>query len=332
MRRYWREQQPPRMFRGAELPRLMTGMVMLAVLYMLISRAGDAGTWRWLVRATGERAAGASATVAKAPQAAVGRRPLPAASGPTDEDPDQAEEARNEFQAITDGTLTLGAEEMVPYNRLVEWVKHQSFARLYQRAKRGFRYTHFFDDAEKHRGELVALDLVIRVAGDAGKNDYGIQLYDAWGTTDQSLNRWYSVITLDYPKGMPIGDSMDEKVKFAGYFLKLQGYEPGTAKPGQAPEKAPLLIGRLEWEPTAAAASPADNTQEWIWGGALLAVIGLVFGLQFVYGKWMRHKPAVRSMIPDAATGEVISIDSWLERSGFRDPDDGLDGGGEAGR
>ncbi len=44
---------------------------------------------------------------------------LPAATGPTDEDPDQAETAREEFQAVTDGSLTLGPEEMEPYDRLV---------------------------------------------------------------------------------------------------------------------------------------------------------------------------------------------------------------------
>ena len=59
MRRYWQGEPPRRTFRGTELPRLVTGVVMLAVLLMLIVRAGDPDTWRWLVRDGGKRPAGA---------------------------------------------------------------------------------------------------------------------------------------------------------------------------------------------------------------------------------------------------------------------------------
>ena len=325
MRRYGREQHAPRMFRGAELLRLMTGILMLIVICMLMMRFRDPGVWRWLVH-NGEKPAESAQTAGpKTPQPTP---PVPAATGPTDEDTEQVEEATQEFQAITDGTLRLGPEEMVAYNRLVEWVKNQSFSRLYQRARKGLWYTHLYDDAEKRRGELVALDLEVLLASDAGKNDYGIQLYEAWGTTDESRGRLYSLIVVDYPRGMPVGYDIRAKAKFAGYFLKLQGYEPGSAKPGQAPDKAPLLIGRLQWEPTAVATPPIDDTQEWIWGLSVLAVIGVALGLRLVYYKWVRRKPAARPMIPDAATGEVIPIEAWLERSNFNAVDrDGVDGG-----
>ena len=54
--------------------------------------------------------------------------PLPKATGPTDQDTDEAETAREEFQAITDGTLTLGPEEMEAYYRLLSWADSQLFA------------------------------------------------------------------------------------------------------------------------------------------------------------------------------------------------------------
>jgi hypothetical protein len=316
MRRYWQERRPPGMFRGAELPRLATGLVMLAVLYQLIVWSLNEDTWRWWV-SDGPKAAPAARQQAGPPA----HRPpasLPPATGPTDEDPDQAETAREEFQAVTDGSLTLGPEEMEPYDRLVEWVKNQSYARLYARAKKGLRYTDLHDDVEKHRGDLVALNVQIQLANDAGKNRFGVPLHDAWAVTDESVGRFYALIVVDFPPGIPLGQFIREKAKFVGYFLKLQGYEPGSAKPGQAPEKAPLLIGRLEWEPPAAVAEPpSNNTHQWIIGLCLLALIGAVVVLHWGYSKWLRPRPAARPMVPDAASGEVIPIEAWLERSSF---------------
>jgi hypothetical protein len=304
MRRYWREQQPPRMLRGAEMTRLMGGIVMLAVLYMLIVRTGEADMWRWL----------APETVAVS-QEQPKTKTLPPATGPTDETPEQAEEARNEFQALSDGGVTLGPEEMEAYDRLVLWVESQSFARLRQRARSDLLFTNFHDEPDKYRGQLVTLDLNVRRILDGGKNRDGTQLYEVWGFTRESLDRLYVAVVVDLPKGMPIGPSVYENVRFAGYFLKLQGYHSAGVKPGTVPDRAPLLIGRLQWEH--AAAAPAENSREWIWAAALLAAIALVFSLRWVYYKLKPRPPAARPLVPDAADGEVIPIDVWLERANF---------------
>jgi hypothetical protein len=319
MRRRQREQHATSMFRGAELARLMTGILMLAVLYMLIARARDVNTWRWLAN-DGGVGAPSSSHLTPLPKGEGTKSAPPRATGPTDEDPDQAETAREEFQAITDGTLKLGPEEMEPYDRLVEWVNNQSFARLRGRAKSGAWYTDLYDAPEKHRGELLSLDLEVRRAKEWGKNRYGVPLHEAWATTGESRGRLYDVIVVGYPAGMPVGYDICEKAGFVGYFLKLQGYESAGAKPGQATEKAPLLIGRLQWEPVAA--PPVDNTQEWVWGLALLAILVLALGLHLVYSRLPRRRPTVRSAISDAATGEVVPIDQWLDRAGFGAIDD----------
>ena len=101
--------------------------------------------------------------------AVAGRRiaKLPQPTGPTDEDEEEAEAAKEEFQVLSDGTLTLGPEEMVPYNRLVSWVKSQSFARLWARAKKNLAYTYLYDDPPRRRGDLVALDVEIRLVREA---------------------------------------------------------------------------------------------------------------------------------------------------------------------
>lgn len=328
MRRDWREHPPTSMFRGAELMRLMTGVLMLVIICMLIVRFRDPGMWRWVAGKDETPAESAPTIEPKLPQPP---QPLPVATGPTDEDPDQAEEAKEEFQVVVDGALQLQREEMEPYDRLVEWVKNQSFDRLCQRARKGVWYTDLYDAPDQYRGQLVALDLEIRRAKCVQENRYGVTLYEAWGLTEESRGRLYDAIVVDYPKGMPLGYDVYAKAEFAGYFLKLQGYEPAGAKPGQAPDRAPLLIGRLKWKPTPVAAVPIDSRQEWIWGLSLLAVVALVLGLRWGYYKWIRQKPAVRPAIADAAAGEVIPIETWLEQSRFHTDDDTISDNEEKG-
>ena len=291
---------------------------MLAVLYMLIVWARDADTWRWLgQRSPASRPRGRPAGQAAGATAA---RHLPPATGPTDEDPDQAETAREEFQALTDGTLDLGPRGdggLRPAGRMGE---EPVVARLYAAGEEGLRYTDLHDDAEKHRGELVALDVESALANDAGKNRYGVPLLRRLGGHRRIGGAGlYSLIVVDFPKGMPLrAISFARRPSFAGYFLKLQGYEPGSAKPGQAPEKAPLLIGRLAWEPAAVAAPPMDNTQEWIVGlGPAGGARSRCSALHWGYAKWFRRRPAARPLMSDAASGEVIPIEAWLERSSF---------------
>ena len=134
----------------------MTAVVMLMVLFMMFRWARDPGTWRWLVTVTSDSTASAGNDQ---PQAHQGPPPpVPAATGPTDEDFDQSEAAKEEFQAVTDGSLQMQPEEMEAYYRLVKWVKNQSFARLYQNAERGLWYSDLHDSPNKHRGDVIALN------------------------------------------------------------------------------------------------------------------------------------------------------------------------------
>lgn len=313
MRRYWREERPASMFRGAERMRLMTGLVMLAVLYMLYGWARDADSWRWFAKPDGGTAAIARSGEPAAP--ATPPTPLPPATGDTDEDYEQAEEARQEFQAVTDGTLTLGPEEMEPYDRLVFWVENQPFERLHRRARSDLLFTNFHDEPNKYRGQLANLDLNIRRILDAGKNRDGVQLYEVWGFTKESRDRLYVAIVVDLPKGMPIGPSVYEKARLSGYFFKLQGFHAAGAKPGDVPDKAPLLIGRLDWKPTAAATPPINTMEEWLWGLSLMAAVGLVVLAWFVVVKL--RKPVARPSIRNAGGEAAVPIETWLEQSGF---------------
>ncbi|MEN6458315.1 MAG: hypothetical protein ABFC63_05245 [Thermoguttaceae bacterium] len=301
---------PRSTFRAVGL-RLASGILMLALLAMLINWVRQADNWQWLVRKPAPVAA-QQAPVTKT-------EPLPEAAGPTDEDPDEAETARENFQALTDGSTTLGPEEMVPYNQLVEWVKNQSFARLDRRARRDLWYTDLHDQPNKHRGKLVALDLDIRMAKDVGRNEYGVPLHEAWGFTQESRGRPYTLIILDYPKGMPEGYEIRANARFAGYFLKLQGYEPAKARPGQRPERAPLLIGRLQWTPPTP--TTVDEFDHWAWGGALVGLVVVALAIWYFQNRrTMATLPSLRlTTLPGASP-----IDQWLEQRG--DATGGSDG------
>ena len=297
--------RPAGFLRGPERWRLLTGLLMLVVLGMLIAQSANPNNWRWLV----------ANRPTEQPTAQPPKK-IPAPTGPTDEAPEQADAAREELQAVTDGTLQLGPEEMEAYDRLVAWTAHQSFARLWQRAKRNVWYTDLHDAANRRRGELIALELEINRAQHVGENRDGVPLTEVWGATEESRGRLYALIVVGYPKGMPLGFDIRReygkvRARFAGYFLKLQGYQPASARPGARPERAPLLIGRVEWTPTPVPL--VDNTWEWIWGGAVLGFVAIVLAIWYLFFKPRKRSPLVRPHIIAPSTGEVIPIDVWLD-------------------
>jgi hypothetical protein len=308
------------MFRGNELPRLMTMLAMLAVLFMLIQRARDPGMWKWLVDDSGGGASRPAETQTPTSQAkpstpsrqtAKKEVPPPLATGPTDQDPDEASAVAEEFQAVTDGTLEIQVEEMKSYKRILDWVRHQPFALLAKRARRDLVFNDLYNTPDKYRGQLVALDLNVRRVL---KYDFeGQRVYEVWGWTTESKTWLYVAVVLDLPQGMPIGADVYEKARLAGYFFKLQGYHEAGAKPHAKPLRTPLLLGRLEWEPTV---EPVVQSSDWGWGlvllGILAAVLVIRVGLLMV-GKTRRKTaaatPVVKPLQPPAA-------DDWLERVG----------------
>ncbi len=331
MRRRRQDRQPTGMFRAGELRWLFSGSLLLVLLYVLISR--------WSGSQPREASAPAAATAEKAVPSSRRQDAAPtrqdaasaaAADRPTDLDPDEAETAREEFQAIRDGTSTLGPEEMEAYYRLVTWVESQSFAELEHRAANGLSYADLHDHPGRRRGQLVALDIDAVRAKDLGAdNRLKVRLWEVFGTTDESRPWLYDLVVVDYPQGMPSGPDIRERAKFVGYFLKLQGYLPHDARPGQRPEKAPLLIGRLRWEPLVVPVARTDRTLEWALSAVLLAAIGL-----FLIGRlvWQATTAKRRRL---GAIGDAIGmappasqanpVETWLQHGEQGEPEDAAD-------
>src|SRR4029453_15962709 len=117
-------------YRAGGLPRVASMIALLIVIAMLIARAADPGSWKWL---TGESEAPAEPD--SSTRLGIRREPPPPEPqviipGPTDADPEEREAAAEQFQAISDRTMELAREEMPAYWRLFDWAAHQSLADL----------------------------------------------------------------------------------------------------------------------------------------------------------------------------------------------------------
>jgi hypothetical protein len=232
-------------------------------------------------------------------------------------DPEEVEAALEEFQALSDATLNMQPEETPAYLRLLGWTERQPVKELRKRSTKRPLYNDFVQRADDLRGNLFELDLTVRriASYPAPTNDAGVKtLYEVVGNTEQSQTFLYTVLVSELPKGMPTGDDLPERAKFNGYFLKLQGYYHGTAKPGDPPQTSPLLVGKLSWRPSTPVHVNPQAPSWVIWVG--LAICGMIGVRLFMFiVRWRNaskttERPVVeRPAIADGAEGNV---DSWV--------------------
>lgn len=298
--------------------RILSMLLLLAVLYMLIVRARDPNTWRWLAADTSPDAvADAPADPHSQPEAAANRPDQPdpelVPKGPTDEDPEERAAIHDEFQAITDKTLQIQEEEMFAYKRVVQWVVNQPISLMRRRARKDLTFNDFMLSPDKHRGALVELVLDAKmVRATEYRATDGSDLYEIWGVTTDSGAWLYAAIVVGLPEGMPTATRINERVRFVGYFFKLQGYHEANAKPHAPPLAAPMLIGRVIWIQT-----PSPPREHWEAWWTVLAVAGfvLVIGLQLL---WLvvrpkRRRPGVRPVLH--ARPAATSLDAWFDQA-----------------
>lgn len=152
-----------------------------------------------------------------------------------------------EFQAITDRTTELGAEEMPAYWRLLGEVEAASLEQL-ECDSRTVEFTSLMNSPATFRGQAVQADLNVRrvlaydVVNSPLESD---KLYEIWGWLDHEPNQLCVVVTNELPSDLPVGETVHERAKVFGYFLKLQGYLPAGAEKRMSPLAAPLVLGRV---------------------------------------------------------------------------------------
>ena len=224
------------MLQGSERIRLITMLGTLCILGMIIFHAiRPARRSRRREREVEQAQAGGKKESAPAGKASDLPKPAEKEAvmpGPTDADPDEQAAAKDEFQALTDGTLGIQPEEMFAYRRVFDWVAHQSFAELKDRAEKDVRLDDLMRSPSKMRGKLIQVDLDVRQAIPFEDKSLGDEkLYEIRGFSEDSGAWLYFVIVPSLPEGVKTGAHVEERVRVEGYFLKLQGYLEAGAKP-----------------------------------------------------------------------------------------------------
>jgi hypothetical protein len=101
-------------------------------------------------------------------------------------------------------------------------------------------------------------------------------LYEAWIITPETRKFPYNCVFEEPPAGFPVGTDVSERVVFNGYFLKIMKYQAGDVARG-----APVLIGKIGWDPQPAPAPEAESNRTLFWSLVVLAAM-FVFSL----GRW----------------------------------------------
>jgi hypothetical protein len=250
--------------------------------------------------------------------------PKPAAEvplGPTDEDDLEAAEAREEFQAVADGTLGTQVQDMFAMRRLVQWVINQPAPLMEKRARTDVTFNDLMLSPDEYRGTLLKLDLrarIIREYDDPKR--FEVPLYEIWGKTTASGAWLYDAMVIDLPPELKGAAEVNVDLRVVGYFLKLQGYYPAKAKPGSRPERAPLLIGRVVWLAPMAAEAPAGG---WPWGWALAGILAAMFAVRLGFFL-LRRRKGRRVFSPRLRPG-AMATEQWLDQAAVGDVAEGED-------
>ena len=190
-------------------------------------------------------------------------------------------QTRDLLSVVTDNSLRMAKREMPAYWELVRKTANSSFNELYEVSNSRTKFNDFYSEPAKHRGELVTLDIVVRRVtkfdAESG-NSAGIKsVYEIWGSTDQSQAWLYVFITNALPEGFDEETLLRKKASFAGYFLKLLAYQPGSASPNAKPLLAPLLVGRFKDIPQATPITKSDPPWWSTWEVTSIIVLLTVF-------------------------------------------------------
>lgn len=266
---------------GSSIPvsRAFSMLIGLAVLWVLFDTMRQPAHWNWLAADEGEAV---SLATGPASQAGKANTPQPAyqeivVPGPNDLDPAVMAEFASREELITD-KAELRSREMIAYWDLLGWSRSQSFADLEQRARRDPALTQIWQEPNKHRGRPFRLKLHVRRVlewdTDPKQNPLGAtKVYEAMGWTDESKSLPYTIIFLEKPPQLPVGNEVEADVIFVGYFFKILTYTAFDSRRG-----TPLLMGRVRMV-TAPAATPAVGLSPLELGGLFiggLLAVGLV--------------------------------------------------------
>lgn len=220
------------------------------------------------------------------------------------------------LSVVADNSLRMSKREMPAYWELVRKTSKASFQKLHELANSKIKFNELYGSPSKHRGELIARDIVVRrvtrYEAEPGNKASVNGVYEIWGSTDQSHAWLYVFITDKLPEGFNEESILKRRMQFAGYFFKLLAYQPGSASPNAKPLLAPLLIGQLH---SAAIATPIaiDDTPWWAnWGLSSFIVLLAAFLTLRVF---LRASLGQLRRVPDLTRGSDKDFDSLWDQA-----------------
>jgi hypothetical protein len=207
----------------------------------------------------------------------------------------------------TDRALQIHPREMPAYYHLLKMAREQVPEELEKVARANPKFNEFFTAADKHRGELVQLELNVRRIDRHEVTEENVaelkELYEVWGWTSEAKAWLYVGVVPELPAGMKVG-LQEERVTLVGYFFKLQGYHAGDAKPGTRPMPAPMIIGRVIWRPP----PPPPKEPWWLW----LVFVGVVILIAGVFAA--RILGSRRRGRSTSSAGNREGTPQWLQQ------------------
>lgn len=202
---------------------------------------------------------------------------------------------RELLDLATDNSVSILKREMPAYWGLIDQVSGLTVPELSKDAVKNPRFHDYYSKASQHRGELVTTVMHIRrvlsYPVDPSLGHKTEKLYELWGWTDESKAWMYCIVTPSLPPDFPEDGDVEERVRVAGYFFKLQGYRPGNAEPSSSKLAAPLIIGKIDWLKTTE--EPPSRSNNLIMIFACLFAVGIILRiLMRVRHGFINTKPA----------------------------------------
>lgn len=222
-----------------------------------------------------------------------------------------------EFETVTDRT-SVEFRDNAAYALLLARARGNPPAALAAVSRRDVLLPHLWQNPEQYRGVAIhLLGTAVRVLRYPLKLSPTGWIYEASIITPDAPRNPYVCMFEDSPEGLPIGPNVSERVVFNGYFLKIWKYQAGDVARG-----APLLVGRIGWEPRESSSTDgANSTLRWS-----LRVIGLLFLLSLA--RWTYQllrvfiaRPAspILSTMPPAEELDPKALDDWVHSIGSAD-------------
>ena len=278
--------RPAPFFQGSELPRL--------VILTIIMVAGWGWVLAWHYVQQHPQPAEPPVTVAGRPEPVVADRSV-------------------EFETVTDRT-PMSFRDNAAYALLLDRARGKTPAELAAASRRDLVLTHLWEHPELYRGVPIhLLGSAVRVLRYESKLSKTGWLYEAWIITPETSRVPYACVFEDAPQGLPLGPNISERVVFNGYFLKIMKYAAADVDRG-----APVLVGRIGWEPRAAS-SPAEPggmspTLRWTLI-ALAAMFVISLARWLVQLRRFAARPDRSELAQTIRTDELdpVALDEWVQ-------------------